>query len=1013
MTDRTPIDPEALLANAAWVQRLARRLVGDAHLAEDVAQEALTAALSRPGGFATPSLLRRWLAGATRHLAWRARAREQEQRAREARAARPEATVDDAAERLRTHRRLVDQVLALDEPYREALVLRFFDGLPPREIARRLGISPEAARQRVSRGLARLRARLDGESCGGRRAWCGALVALARGGRVGGSGLLTLEVGLVGIKTMVAAAGVIGLGLWWLLGGPAPEASPPALAQLERGTVELAPAMEGGPAAVTERVPAGGDAPAQAICRVRIVDESGALLSDVEAYWIVAGEGSTAAEVSDGLLREPARPQGATLLARAPGRALQALTLAERVGEHELVLTPAAPFSGTVRVDGQAPPEPLRLTFRATPGRFEFLDENLREAAGEAFDQEDVQVMTGAGGTFVVPGERSDWFGRVELPNTHWFRVAPEGAVLLEFSWSGALLPRPGRYLFELTRLPVVRGRLVWKDDASPLSDAPMDVHAQFEDGDDTPSMGLRTDEQGFFEIGLWPGSSSTRGRFVDPVNRAPIKMVQVGVYPPGGLRAWFQRSGDELGPDGDLGVFEVERGRSVHFLAVDVAGAPIAGARAATRTVSEPSGVDGRVVLRGVPPDTTELLLGAPGTRVVRVPLSAGATEDDPLRVVLTPGNRLALHFVGGRGALPSSLRFVLLNSEPLFEQSSVEGGLGPAPLHRELMGEAYRGGHWGADGGHLNVEFDGQGRAELFGLVDHVQLTIQVRDRLGQIILEQSLRGPGGGERLEHEVVLDAQPFTVTGRVVDERGAGLANAIIDAERLTLRSGRDGSFELSGLYAASEPIALEVILPGYASLRLEGLTFSGPQDLGDLVMSAGRTLRVEMVDEAGRPMDIRGAKAVAPGYAAVIGEDVSPGVERLLDVPPVPMELSTNYGWRRYTLPIAADQDLARFVLPVHGTLELSPPAQLAWPQEGYLSVRIHRVEEAEVGELVYFDQAGEHWTESLPLLPGRYAVRIEHLWWADGHRDQVTLPGSWEVEVRPGETTRRRLGG
>src|SRR5262245_58570964 len=57
--------PEALLAEHAWAQRLARRLVRDAALAEDLAQEATVRALGREPG---PGL-RAWLGGVVRNLA--------------------------------------------------------------------------------------------------------------------------------------------------------------------------------------------------------------------------------------------------------------------------------------------------------------------------------------------------------------------------------------------------------------------------------------------------------------------------------------------------------------------------------------------------------------------------------------------------------------------------------------------------------------------------------------------------------------------------------------------------------------------------------------------------------------------------------------------------------------------------------------------------------------------------------------------------------------------------------
>ena len=173
----------ALLDNASWVQRLARHLIADEHLAQDVAQEAMTTAIERPPAFAADTgRLRRWLTGLTRRLAVNAVTRGRGRIVAEERASRPEADTSDAAatERLRLHRRLAEGVLELEPIYRSALVMRYFDGLAPREIAERLELPPSTIHKRLSRGLEQLRGQLDREYGGDRRAWCLALGELVR-----------------------------------------------------------------------------------------------------------------------------------------------------------------------------------------------------------------------------------------------------------------------------------------------------------------------------------------------------------------------------------------------------------------------------------------------------------------------------------------------------------------------------------------------------------------------------------------------------------------------------------------------------------------------------------------------------------------------------------------------------------------------------------------------------------------------------------------------------------------
>src|SRR5262245_66221072 len=79
---------EDLLAEAGFLGRLARGLVGDEHDAADLAQETMLAALGRPPR--TVGSLRGWLATVAANLARNARRGEGARARREQAAARPE-----------------------------------------------------------------------------------------------------------------------------------------------------------------------------------------------------------------------------------------------------------------------------------------------------------------------------------------------------------------------------------------------------------------------------------------------------------------------------------------------------------------------------------------------------------------------------------------------------------------------------------------------------------------------------------------------------------------------------------------------------------------------------------------------------------------------------------------------------------------------------------------------------------------------------------------------------------
>jgi len=175
MRQRAPLGPQDLLGHAGFLRGVVRALVRDEHEAEDVLQETYVRALAhgRPP--------RAWLATVARNFARMLRRGEGRRLRRERAVARAEASPSAAerVERLELLERVVSEIRRLEPAQREVIVLRFYDALPVREVARRLGVPAETARTRLRRALATLRARLDAVCEGDRRAWQLALLPLA------------------------------------------------------------------------------------------------------------------------------------------------------------------------------------------------------------------------------------------------------------------------------------------------------------------------------------------------------------------------------------------------------------------------------------------------------------------------------------------------------------------------------------------------------------------------------------------------------------------------------------------------------------------------------------------------------------------------------------------------------------------------------------------------------------------------------------------------------------------
>jgi RNA polymerase sigma factor (sigma-70 family) len=258
-----PADLQRLLAEEPFVRRLAHSLLADE--ADDVVQDAWVRAIE-----AKPAEVRdtrSWLARIVQHLAIDSRRRRVRRRAREA--AMPAATLVPSSAELaiaeERRRALVAAVDALPEHLRTVVLLRWFAGMPPRRIASELGVPAPVVWNRLHAALTALRARLDAEHGGERRAWLVPLVPFAVAPRelpwrelMGPAAAMPLATGVIAMTTktkMLCAAGVVAaFALAWTLWQPeppgplppTPSPSPAAavVASLEQPQADAAPSAQ-------------------------------------------------------------------------------------------------------------------------------------------------------------------------------------------------------------------------------------------------------------------------------------------------------------------------------------------------------------------------------------------------------------------------------------------------------------------------------------------------------------------------------------------------------------------------------------------------------------------------------------------------------------------------------------------------------------------------------------------------------------------------------------------------
>ena len=248
-TEIAAMDESALLKESDWIGGLAVKLIGNAHEAEDLAQDTRLAALQMPRDRGRP--IRPWLATVARNGMRMLRRSEGSRRARESDHAAMGANETarspaEMLEALETQELVSRFVRELPDELSSVIVESFLEDRTPAEIAALRGIPPGTVRWRKREALRRLRERLETHYGGDRSAWLGALLPLAQhslrrsagtatGGVVGFTGPSSLSLSslwvttsLMGkLVTMVCLVAISVLALRTMTsGGAAPVAKP-------------------------------------------------------------------------------------------------------------------------------------------------------------------------------------------------------------------------------------------------------------------------------------------------------------------------------------------------------------------------------------------------------------------------------------------------------------------------------------------------------------------------------------------------------------------------------------------------------------------------------------------------------------------------------------------------------------------------------------------------------------------------------------------------------------------
>jgi len=872
-----------------------------------------------------------------------------------------------------TGRRLMEALLALEEPFRTTLLLRYHEGLAATEIARRQGVPEGTVRWRTKRGLAELRARLErslGEEALG-------LALLELGCTAPTSPAAGLGPGWA-LPTAAAAAGVLVLGgAWW--------AWPRTEPRVPQGTPEVQTTSALIPGAATPSVPLAAAAAADPGRAPLVVGDTARLRI------LVNGAPQVAVAVAVAPADEDELPFGARTDASGwvelPASEEPRQVAVERVnafpwrgtlalaGETELEL-PApegAALAGTLSIDGAPPETSLWLLLRP---------------AGPALDTDDPRTILASdyawGTTDSAGGFRFEGIphsGALDLGLPHG--LARRGTRTVTDPGQAVVqrLPGPAEDLvIELERHARVHGRVVEADGTTPV------VGALVQLGVADGLFGRQTDAEGRFEI------------FVrEPPRRIEIEWQRqrewnaLVVDSPEGGRDLRELEAPPM--DLDLGDLALGAGSAVVVEVRDPEGRPLAGAEAG-RCCDGPThvtGADGRATLGSLVPGT-ELVLTRRGFA------TAFTTLPDPLpetvEVVLQPTNDLELAVVDAAGAplaritleLSAAQRFTSgaePNSELWRRDARSRGGPGSFwnawPLSRGYQGR--RGSIWGGSPARVRFQTDAEGRCSV-GDLGPLALHLAVLDDLGRVLVQEDLAPLGPTEARTLEVRVPVALAPLRGRVMTAGGLPVSGVRIELEgagapeTASRGTGNDGRFAFRSLAAGG--LLVRASAPGFLPEERAAI----PAEELEIVLQGGLDLVVDVRDASGGPCPGGSVRALPVGEETGhrpqwIVADALGGARFLLHgltAVPHTIVLEREDGLLAQTA--APAEGLVRFFVPAEvGTLELVWRDPGTPPPPG-LSLRL--------------EPSGGGLARPLPLEPG-----------PEGRWSVAQLAGSYELVV------------
>jgi hypothetical protein len=748
-------------------------------------------------------------------------------------------------------------------------------------------------------------------------------------------------------------------------------------------TDEPAEVSESKPAALEIEIvgPKGSPAAHARLVLIRSAEVLGAATTDALGLAIFAsGEGEA------GILIVPrSAPRHETTVSIAPGR-------------RRIALPAGVSIAGRVEINGAPPTEVVRLSADCQDIPWG----ERSPAVWKALNADpNATLMTTASGTFEMEGLK---------PGSDWkFGIRSAGYLLPEILADGRpvfqVTAPASDVLIRLSRVPVIRGRVVMGPERAPVPRAGMNIALQ-----STLSGLTRGDhakDDGRFEFAAINEFEPTQ----------VLKRITIEIQGPAGAGKKTVVVDPVPDHDLDLGDVEIPAGRRVRFRVSDSAGTPVIGAlaRLARGEVDPATRTDERgigTIL--VPPDVTSMTVGALRHEAVEVQIPDPVP--DPVPVVLPSAAGLEI-LVLSNDQTPAKSVQVRVSAQvrhmwgiagtPFSDPISVAAGA--APLVSGSSGDL---------GSSSGFEVPPDGRVIVSGLRPGVPLTVAVLDKL-EHELARATATLSAAEWKTMELRLTATARSLTGRVRNAAGEPIAGARVSSHSdpefagsrcqgfspVAATTDASGRFVLNGIFGG--PMHLAVDKKGWVPLVRRDFPTPEGREL-DLVLETGFTLTVNVAEADGTPIRDLSISASTPGYpAAWCQENKGPGTYVFADFPKyMTATISTQWAAKTWTRTVQVNADTVETItMPAAGKLEVDYAAI-----EGEAFIVELRAPDLKPGFRPNWlfevgAPASPRKFVASPVLPGDYEAALFQV----RPRDDGTLAAPLvPVTIRAGETTR-----